>query len=161
MKTATLRRFQLVADGVTVTEVSEIEAISQPAVSRAMRRLELEVGTPLLRREGRVLPLTHAGSAFKAHVDAVLHHLDDGIAAVQQILDPEQSTVTISFQPSFGTWLVPDLVSSFHAEHPQIRLDLRTKSDETMPEVGPRSDVDVELATCDHVKAPNILSGGS
>lgn len=147
METETLRWFQLVADGVTVTEVSEIEAISQPAVSRAMRRLELEVGTPLLRREGRVLRLTHAGSAFKAHVDAVLHHLDDGIAAVQQILDPERGTVTISFQPSFGTWLVPDLVSNFHAEHPQIRLDLRTKSDETMPEVGPRSDVDVELST--------------
>ena len=39
METETLRWFQLVADGVTVTEVSEIEGISQPAVSRALSRL--------------------------------------------------------------------------------------------------------------------------
>lgn len=147
MDTETLRWFQLVADGVTVTEVSETETISQPAVSRALSRLEREVGTPLLRREGRVLRLTHAGAAFKQHVDAVLHHLDDGLAAVHQILDPERGTVTIAFQPSLGTWLVPDLISSFHAEHPHIRLDLRTKADETVPDVGPRSDVDVELST--------------
>lgn len=147
METETLRWFQLVADGVTVTEVSEIEGISQPAVSRALSRLELQVGTPLLRREGRVLRLTHAGSAFKQHVDTVLHHLDDGIAAVQHILDPERGTVTIAFQPSFGSWLVPDLVSSFHAEHPHVHLDLRTTADETVPDVDPRSDVDVELST--------------
>lgn len=147
MEIETLRWFQLVADGVTVTEVSEIEMVSQPAVSRALTRLEKEVGTPLLRREGRVLRMTHAGAAFKRHVDVVLHHLDDGLAAVQQILDPETGTVTISFQPSLGTWLVPDLVSSFHAEHPSVRLDLRTKDDETLPAVGPRSDVDLELST--------------
>jgi DNA-binding transcriptional LysR family regulator len=147
IETETLRWFQLVADGVTVTEVSQIEGISQPAVSRALSRLEQEVGTPLLRREGRVLRLTHAGSAFKQHVDVVLHHLDDGVAAVQQILDPEQGTVTIAFQPSFGSWLVPDLVSSFLAEHPHVHLDLRTTADETVPDVGPRSDVDVELST--------------
>lgn len=147
METETLRWFQLVADGVTVTEVSQTETVSQPAVSRALARLERDVGAPLLRREGRVLRLTHAGATFKQHVDAVLHHLDDGLAAVQQILDPETGTVTIAFQPSLGTWLVPDLVSSFRALHPQVRLDLRTKTDETVPEVGAGSVVDVELST--------------
>ncbi|ANS79550.1 transcriptional regulator, LysR family [Serinicoccus hydrothermalis] len=147
MDVAALRWFQLVADGVTVTEVSEIEMVSQPAVSRALARLEKEVGAPLLRREGRVLRMTHAGTVFKRHVDAVLHQLDDGLAAVQQLLDPETGTVTVAFQPSLGTWLVPDLVTSFRAAHPHVRLDLRSKEDETVTAVGQQSEVDLELST--------------
>ena len=43
-----LRWFQLVADGTTVTEVREVFGVSQPSVSRALARLEAEVGTALL-----------------------------------------------------------------------------------------------------------------
>ena len=47
-----LRWFRLVADGMTVTEVSELEHVTQSGVSRALARLEAEVGTPLLERVG-------------------------------------------------------------------------------------------------------------
>ncbi|MFX0539343.1 LysR family transcriptional regulator [Ornithinimicrobium sp. Y1847] len=147
MDVQALRWFQQVADGVTVTEVSELDMVSQPGVSRALARLEAEVGTPLLQRSGRVLRVTRAGAAFKRHVDAVLHHLDDGLAAVEQLIDPETGTVTLAFQPSLGTWLVPDLVRSFRDAHPQVRLDLRTKVDEQHLAVGRGSDVDLELST--------------
>ena len=86
--TNTLRWFQQVADGTTVTEVSEVEAVTQSGVSRALQRLEAELGTPLLRRSGRVLRLTRAGAVFKRHVDALLHQLDDGIAAVTNESSP-------------------------------------------------------------------------
>ena len=66
--TDALRWFSQVADGVTVTEVSELEQVTQSGVSRALARLESEVGTPLLRRSGRTLRMTHAGAAFKRHV---------------------------------------------------------------------------------------------
>jgi LysR family transcriptional regulator, transcription activator of glutamate synthase operon len=147
MDTEALRWFQHVADGVTVTEVSELERTSQSGVSRALARLEAEVGTPLLRRSGRTLRMTHAGVAFKHHVDAMMHQLDDGLAAVQQLIDPETGTVTLAFQPSLGTWLVPDLVSSFHADHPHVRFELRPKRNEMVTTVRARDDVDVELST--------------
>src|ERR1039457_2653615 len=86
--TDALRWFQQVADGTTVTEVSELDAVAQSGVSRALARLEAQIGTPLLRRSGRILRLTHAGSVFKRHVDAMLHQFDDGIAAVNQLLEP-------------------------------------------------------------------------
>ncbi len=122
MDTEAIRWFQQVADGVTVTEVSELERITQSGVSRALARLESEVGTPLLRRSGRTLRMTHAGTAFKRHVDTMLHELDDGLAAVNQLIEPETGTVSLAFQLSLGTWLVPDLVSSFRADHPEKPL---------------------------------------
>jgi LysR family transcriptional activator of glutamate synthase operon len=130
MDTDSLRWFQQVADGTTVTEVGDIEAVTQSGVSRALRRLEAEIGTPLLRRSGRTLRMTHAGTVFKRHVDALLHQLDDGIAAVSQLLEPDSGTVALSFQHSLGTWLVPDLVRSFRADHPGVQFQLTQVRDE-------------------------------
>src|ERR1700683_1383786 len=119
-----LRWLQQVADGTTVTEVSDTEPVTQSGVSRALARLEAEIGTPLLRRSGRTLRMTHAGAVFKPHLDALLHHLDDGLAAVSQLIDPDTGTVVLAFQQSLGTWLVPDLVRSFRAARPGVGFRL-------------------------------------
>ena len=129
METEVLRWFQHVADGVTVTEVADIHLVSQPAVSRGLARLEDEVGTPLLARAGRVLRLTEAGAAFKAHLDQALFHLDDGIAAVGELLDPERGTVSVAFETSLGLWLVPGLIAGFRRQHPGVRFNLEQTHD--------------------------------
>jgi LysR family transcriptional activator of glutamate synthase operon len=147
MDTDAVRWFQQVADGVTVTEVSELERVTQSGVSRALARLETEVGTQLLRRSGRTLRMTRAGSAFKRHADAMLHQLDDGLAAVNQLIEPETGTVSLAFELSLGTWLVPDLVSSFRASHPHIQFELKQVSGELVSTVLGRKDVDFQIST--------------
>ena len=147
MDTDALRWFEMVADGATVTEVADLEMRSQPGVSRALDRLEQEVGAELFQRSGRLLTLTPAGAAFHRHVGAALHRLDDGIAAVQQLVSPETGTVSVAFQASLGTWLVPDLIGSFRSRYPEVRFDLRAKPDENATAVGGRSAVDLELST--------------
>ncbi len=129
MDTEALRWFQQVADGVTVTEVGDLEMVSQPAVSRALARLEKQVGAPLLHRTGRTLRMTHAGSVFKRHVDALLHELDDGLAAVAHLADPDSGTVALAFQHSLGTWLVPDLIRSMHVDRPGVQFALTQVTD--------------------------------
>src|ERR1700744_3360379 len=121
MDTDALRWFQQVADGTTVTEVSELEGVTQSGVSRALARLETEVGTPLL------------------------HRLDDGIAAVNQLLEPETGTVAVAFQHSLGTWLVPYLVRSFRSAHPLVRFELTQVRDELNSEAlaGGRADLEI------------------
>jgi DNA-binding transcriptional LysR family regulator len=132
---------------VTVTEVSELERVTQSGVSRALARLEKEVGTPLLRKFGRTLRMTHAGSVFKRHVDAMLHQMDDGLAAVDQLIEPESGTVALAFELSLGTWLVPDLVSSFRADHPSVQFELKQVGDERLTSVLGRGEVDLEIST--------------
>jgi len=129
VETDILRYFQHVADGATVTEVAELYQVSQPGVSRGLKRLDDEVGTPLLHRSGRLLKTTHAGHVFKRHVDAVLHALDDGLAAAEELIDPEAGTVRVAFQLSLGTWLVPHLVAAFRQTHPGIRFELEPSLD--------------------------------
>jgi DNA-binding transcriptional LysR family regulator len=145
--TDALRWFQQVADGMTVTEASEVARVTQSGVSRALARLEAEVGTPLLRRSGRTLRMTSAGSAFKRHVDEMLHQLDGGLAGVNQLIEPETGTVALAFELSLGTWLVPDLVSSFCADHPRVQFELMQVRDELVVSVLGRGEVDLQIST--------------
>jgi DNA-binding transcriptional LysR family regulator len=147
MDTDALRWLQQVADGTTVTEVSELETVTQSGVSRALARLEAQLGTPLLRRSGRTLRMTHAGAVFKPHLDALLHHLDDGIAAVNQLIDPDTGTVALAFQQSLGTWLVPDLARSFRATHPGVRFRLTQVRDEPDSAALDGGNADLELGS--------------
>jgi LysR family transcriptional regulator, transcription activator of glutamate synthase operon len=147
MDTDALRWLQQVADGTTVTEVSELESVTQSGVSRALARLETEIGTPLLRRSGRTLRMTHAGAVFKPHLDALLHNLDDGVAAVSQLLDPDSGVVVLAFQQSLGTWLVPDLVRSFRGAHSGVRFRLTQVRDELNSAALDGGNADLELGS--------------
>jgi LysR family transcriptional activator of glutamate synthase operon len=151
--TEALRWFQQVADGVTVTEVGELYWVTQSGVSRGLARLEAEVGTSLLRRSGRVLRMTHAGAVFKRHVDALLHELDDGLAAINQLIDPDSGTVAVAFQLSLGTWLVPHLVSRFRDERPGVHFVLQQVRDELVSSVLGGGRVDLEITALRPVDA--------
>lgn len=129
VETDALRWFQQVVEGMTVTEVADIHRVSQPGVSRALARLEAEMGAPLLQRSGRLLRPTYAGTVFKRHVDALLHQLDDGRAAVSELADPRTGSVSLAFQLSLGTWLVPDMIEGFRAEYPDVRFRLEESHD--------------------------------
>jgi DNA-binding transcriptional LysR family regulator len=150
MDTDALRWLQQVADGTTVTEIGEAEPVTQSGVSRALARLEDQIGTPLLRRSGRTLRMTHAGAVFKPHLDALLHHLDDGIAAVSQLVDPDTGTVALAFQQSLGTWLVPDLARSFRAAHPRVSFQFIQVRDELRSAALDGGHADLELGSRRH-----------
>lgn len=147
MDTESLRWFQQVADGTTVTEVADIFNVSQPAVSRALDRLDKDLGVPLLERHGRLLRLTEAGATFKRHVDTVLHNLDDGLAAIDELVDPETGTVTIAFQLSLGTWLIPAIVSQFRELHPRVSFRFQHSQDGRSSTLHDGSPVDMEFTS--------------
>ena len=130
MDLAVLRLFQQVAGGATVTDTAARARLTQPALSRALRRVEHEVGTELFQRAGRTLRLTPAGHAFSAHVDAVLDRYDQGVREVRELVDPDAGTVPLAFLHTLGTWLVPKVISDFRERHPRTRFELRQHGEE-------------------------------
>lgn len=129
MELDTIRAFLAVADGSTVTETAERAHRTQPAVSRALARLEREVGTPLLQRVGRGLVLTPAGRELARHARDTLDAYERGVRSVQDITAPDGGFVPVAFLHTLGTWLVPALIRGFRAERPHVRFDLRQHGD--------------------------------
>lgn len=125
----TIRAFLAVADGHTVTETAELAHRTQPAVSRALARLERDVGTPLLQRVGRGLVLTPAGRELVGHARDTLDAYERGVRSVQDATTPDGGFVPLAFLHTLGTWLVPGLIREFRTERPHVRFDLRQHGD--------------------------------
>lgn len=124
-----LRFFQAVADGATVTDTAAEAHLTQPALSRALSRLEHEVGAELFQRVGRTLRLTPAGRVFKEYADAALDDLDRGLRAVREVVSPESGVIPLAFLHTLGTWLLPPLITGYRERFPLSRFELHQDSD--------------------------------
>jgi LysR family glycine cleavage system transcriptional activator len=60
-----------------MTETAHEFHVSQPAVSHQIKKLEAELGKPLLLRNGRAIELTNAGSALLKECKFILSRIDD------------------------------------------------------------------------------------
>ncbi|MEV4599854.1 LysR family transcriptional regulator [Amycolatopsis sp. NPDC049253] len=92
-----LRAFASVARLASFTHAAQELAITQPALSRTVRRLEELLRVTLLDRSSRHVELTEAGRTFLEHTLRVLAELDRGVGAARR-----RGTVKLGF-----SWLLP------------------------------------------------------
>jgi len=118
--------FVTVAEREHVTDAARELHVSQPALSRALSRVQADVGVPLFDRQGRNLKLNRFGRLYLEHARRVLAELDAGREAVASESGAGGSggTVVLAFLHTLGAWLVPALLRVFSAEHPDVTLRL-------------------------------------
>lgn len=128
MQIQELRWLVAAVEDPNLTRLSRTLHVSQPALSRSLRRLETLVGMQLFDRVGRSLVPNEHGRELAGRVRRALAELDDGVAAVRQAGDAERGEVRLAFLHTLGTWLVPELVGAYRREHPQVRFRLSQDS---------------------------------
>ncbi|MGL4404676.1 MAG: LysR family transcriptional regulator, partial [Notoacmeibacter sp.] len=115
-----LRAFEVSARHLSFTSAAQELALSQAAISKQIKLLELKLGEPLFYRLPRSLSLTKAGEAFLPKVQDAFERL---AAGANEVFGPKQSDVlTIRCAVGFAVnWLAPRL-PRFIARHPEIAL---------------------------------------
>ena len=96
---------------------------SQSAVSLQMRKLEEQVGVPLLRKQGRGLALTEAGDVALSYARRILALNDEAVAAVSGV--DLAGAVRLGLPQDFAEAWLPDALGRFARAHPQIRIEAR------------------------------------
>lgn len=142
-----LRWFVAVADGDTVTAAAAKLHVSQPALSRALARVQAHVGVPLFDRRGRRLQLNRHGRVLREHVRRALAELDAGQHAIAEEASAQRGTVVLAFLHTLGSWLVPALLREFAVAHPDVRLRLAQDSAATMLAMLRDGDVDLVITS--------------
>jgi DNA-binding transcriptional LysR family regulator len=96
---------------------------STSAVSAQLKKLEEQVGTPVLTKSGRGLVLTPAGETLLSHARRLLE-LNDGIF---QTLHESQTagTVRLGLQEDFGEHFLSDILRRFVQTYPRVNLEVR------------------------------------
>ncbi len=99
--------------------------LAQSALSAQIRRLETEVGGPLLLRSTRQVELTPAGEALLSEGRAILAAADATLARVHSLARGESASLSIgTLGPVPGSLFSP-LLATFSGRHPQVRIDVR------------------------------------
>src|SRR5258708_5510921 len=92
-----LRAFEAVARHLSATRAAEELAVTQPAVTPQVRRLEAQLGVRLVRRDGRRLALTPEGQAYAASLGRAFEQIRLG---TDRCLHARQAgTLTIALLP--------------------------------------------------------------
>jgi LysR family transcriptional activator of glutamate synthase operon len=96
--------------------------LTQPALSRAVDRLESEIGAPLFERVGRTIRLTQYGTAFLQRVERALDELEAGRREIADMAGSERGTIGLGFLRTLGPRYVPQLVRAFENTSPGVRF---------------------------------------
>ena len=80
-----LKYFQTIARLEHVSRAAEELYVAQPSLSRAIARLEEELGVPLFDRQGRHIQLNHLGRAFLKYVEEAFDKLEEGKREVEDL----------------------------------------------------------------------------
>jgi DNA-binding transcriptional LysR family regulator len=109
-----------------ITRAADRLHVVQSAVSASLRRLEAELGTPLLERRARGVALTDAGRALLPHARAALSAAEAGREAVDAVRGGLRGVVRLgimqSQSPSGSRVSVPGALREFRDRHPGVEL---------------------------------------
>lgn len=139
--------FQMVAKTQHITQAAEQLAISQPALSRSIAKLEDELGVKLFNRKGRNIYLNRYGEMFLNRVEQAIKQIEVGKQEILQDIHPESGTINLAFLPSLGMSFVPDILSTYRSKFPNVKFLLHQASNQEIFSQVKSGKVDLALFT--------------
>ncbi|MCP1469350.1 LysR family hca operon transcriptional activator [Sphingobium sp. OAS761] len=139
-----LRYFVAVAEEGSLTVAAEKRLhTAQPSLSRQLRDLELEVGTPLLIRTSRGVTLTPAGQIFLDHARLALAQAAEAVAAARRVSRPAKASFSVGFLTGQEVEWLPHVTQILRDQLKEI--DFRVSSDfsPAVAEAVQRSEIDL------------------
>ena len=119
-----LEYFVRVAELGSFTRASVALGIAQPALSRQIRFLEVELRQNLLIRNGRGAQPTEAGQLLLKHGRGILHQVELAHEELGVVRGALAGRVSIGLPPSLSRLIIVPLVHAFNKQLPQAHLTL-------------------------------------
>jgi LysR family nitrogen assimilation transcriptional regulator len=117
-----LEYFRHVAELGSFTRAAAYLSVVQPALSRQIRQLEVELGQNLFERNGRGVVLTDAGARLLEHTRGILTQIGRARQELEDQRNGDSGHFTLGLPPSLGSTVTVPLVKAFSASLPNARL---------------------------------------
>jgi DNA-binding transcriptional LysR family regulator len=120
-----LEHFIAVAEEHSFTRAAERVFQTQGAVSVTIRKLEEELGVPLMVRDPHECTLTEAGQALLEHARRMIRLRDELQSRMGDLRNLVSGRVTIAVHESAAQYLLPAPLTAFYLQHPDIKIRTR------------------------------------
>lgn len=124
-----IRRLSLLLEVVeqgSITAAADLMLYTPSAVSQQLRKLEQEVGQPLLVRKARGVVPTEAGQILVEHARKIMWQMDAARADLEQIAGLKRGAVAVGTFPTMAASFLPLVIRAFKKRHPSIDLSVRS-----------------------------------
>ena len=113
-----LSGFVQVAELGSFTRAAAVLRVAQPALSRQVRALEVELRQTLFERNGRGVTLTPAGTRLLAHGRGILQQVQRAVQELEELRGKPTGLLSIGLPPTLSRTLTAPLVEGFRARFP-------------------------------------------
>jgi LysR family transcriptional regulator, nitrogen assimilation regulatory protein len=140
-----LRAFLSIVETGSVTRAAELLHIVQPAVSRQIRLLEEDFGTPLFHRGRNGMEPTEAGTILVDRARRVLREVEQARDEIRPVSGALTGLVSLGLLPSTSDLLAAPLVRRLRELHPELQVNVAVGYAGHMQQWLENGDVDVAL----------------
>jgi DNA-binding transcriptional LysR family regulator len=138
-----LRSFVSVVDAGGFTRAGERVHRTQSTVSQQIKRLEEDVGQPLLNRSGKDVTPTEAGERLLSYARRLLSLAEE---ARDVLARPDnEGAIRLGVPEDFAAYRLAKLLAAFSRSHPGLRLDVRADQSANLKRDLERGELDLAL----------------
>ncbi len=137
------RVFYTVAKCGSLTKAAEELYISQPAVSQAIKQLELQLGTTLFNRTHKGMELSaQGGELIYRDVESALQRLNSAEDRLSELKNSASGTLRIGASETIFQYCLADKIVEFHKRYPQVKFEL-------LSDISPKTIEQLKTDRCD------------
>lgn len=142
-----LNHFLAVLESGSLGRAAKILGISEPALSKSIRRLEELLQVRLLDRGPRGMTPTVFGESLAVHARLVQSEIGRALGVIGELKGTSRGVVRIGARPSFGAIVLPGAVARLRREHPGVRVHVREGRPENLIREVMYGDLDFAVVT--------------
>ena len=116
--------FLALARSGSFVSAAERTGLSQPSLHRSVRDFERVTGIAMVERRGRGVQLTDSGRQVARGCRLCLTEIDAGLSEISALLGKQSGRIAIGSLALGRAALIPQAVTLFRAEHPEIVFDI-------------------------------------
>ena len=119
-----MRYFLTVAEEGNLTKAAERLMIAQPPLSRQIKDLEEELGTPLFERKNHGVSLTEAGIRFRQYASQIVALSDRSMEDIRDMSEGLNGILYLAAVEAKAPQIISKWISSFGSKHPNVEFNL-------------------------------------
>ncbi len=119
-----IQYFVHVAELGTFSKAANLLGLTQPAVSKLVRKLEADIGVPLLYRRGRTVAPTEAGQILLSRARDLERETSRIFDDVRAGANKPSGPLSIGVPTVIGNVLLPSTLKEFGSKFPDVRLNV-------------------------------------
>jgi DNA-binding transcriptional LysR family regulator len=153
-----LRTFVTGVDMGSFAKAADRLGRSTSAVSAQLKKLEDQLGMPVLRKDGRGMTTTPAGESLLGYARRLLELNDEAANAVRGV--ELAGSVRLGIQQDFGEQMLTEVLGRFTRVHPQVRIEARVARNSELMDLLDSGKLDLALAWDGGTAAPHAVDVG-